>query len=283
MQTQFVTCPHPQGTHRMAYHEWGDTQNPKVLVCVHGLTRNGRDFDEIAEKLSVHYRVLCPDVVGRGDSEWLTQPEHYTYPQYVMDMLCLLQTLEIKQVDWLGTSMGGLIGMFIASLPNSPIQHLILNDIGAFISKSALERIIQYLKIRPAHFDTLEAFETYIRTVHAPFGQLTDAQWRKLTLNSACPDTPSGYQFKYDVAIAKALQIMDKPVEDVDLWAYWQTVICPVLIIHGCHSDLLFTDTIMKMQEIHPQTKVVTIADAGHAPALMIDEQIMLIQNWLLA
>ncbi|EIJ43716.1 putative hydrolase or acyltransferase of alpha/beta superfamily [Beggiatoa alba B18LD] len=282
MQTKFVTCPHPDGAHRLAYHEWGDIDNPNVLVCVHGLTRNGRDFDDIASQLAEHYRVLCPDVAGRGESEWLP-PEHYHYPQYVADMLCLLKTLNIPRVDWLGTSMGGLIGMFVAGIPETPIQRLILNDIGAFIPKEALERIVQYLQIRPTHFDTLDAFETYIRAVHAPFGQLTAQQWRKLTENSACPDTPTGYRFCYDANIIQALHPADKPIEAVELWEYWQKITCPVLIIHGQQSDLLSVETIQKMQEIHPQTEVYTIADAGHAPALMNTEQIQLIQDWLLA
>ena len=166
---RFVQCLDSRGLHRMAYHEWGDAANPKVLVCVHGLTRQGRDFDVLAQALADDYRVICPDVVGRGESDWLADPMGYAIPYYVADMVTLLARLDAQEVHWVGTSMGGLIGLGVASLAGSPVSRLVLNDVGPAIEPSSLQRIGQYLG-QPAHWATLDeaAFRDLIRAAALP-------------------------------------------------------------------------------------------------------------------
>ena len=178
-----VCCVSPAGLHAMAYREWGAPDNPRVLICVHGLARNGRDFDDLARALAADYRVVCPDVVGRGRSDWLRDPLAYGIPQYVADMMVLIARLDVDSVAWLGTSMGGLIGMALASLEHSPVSRLLLNDVGPVLSSESIRRIGDYIGRAPA-FDTLDDAERYIRLVSAPFGALSDVQWRQLTESS---------------------------------------------------------------------------------------------------
>ena len=180
MQHRKVLCVGAHGLHRMAYTEWGARDNPRVLLCVHGLTRNGRDFDNLARSMASEYRVICPDVVGRGVSDWLLVKTDYGFPQYVNDMITLLARLDVEEVHWVGTSMGGLIAMIIAALPGTPISRLVLNDVGPVITVEAIERIAEYVGNAPV-FPDLDAAEAYIRAISAPFGPLTDAQWRHLT------------------------------------------------------------------------------------------------------
>ncbi len=175
----FVQCISPAGLHRMAYHEWGEPTNPRVLMCVHGLTRTGRDFDTVAAALCGEYRVVCPDVVGRGRSDWLADPRRYVVPQYVSDMVTLIARLNVEQLDWFGTSMGGLIGMGLAGLPKSPVRKLLLNDVGPRIAASAVERIGAYLGL-PVRFKTFEEGLAYLQTISASFGRHTPEQWREL-------------------------------------------------------------------------------------------------------
>lgn len=181
-----VQCASPSGLHRMAYTEWGDPANPQVLVCVHGLSRNGRDFDDLARAMTDSHRVVCPDIVGRGRSDWLRDPSGYGVPQYVTDMMVLIARLDVETVQWLGTSMGGLIGMVLASLPGTPVSRLLLNDVGPAISSESIRRIGEYIGRAP-RFAGLEEAERYIRAVSAPFGALSDTQWRALTESSVRP------------------------------------------------------------------------------------------------
>ena len=174
---RFVRCASPKGLHRIAYLEWGDPDNERVLVCVHGLTRCARDFDKLAAALSEHYRIVCPDVAGRGDSEWLLDPMLYQLPQYVGDMVTLIARLDVEDVDWLGTSMGGLIGMALAVQSGTPVRKLVINDAGPVVSKASLERIATYVGMAPV-FPDMVAAEQYVRKVCATFGQHTDAEWR---------------------------------------------------------------------------------------------------------
>src|ERR671918_2843433 len=150
-----VLCASPAGLHRMAYREWGDPRNREVLVCVHGLTRSARDFDEIARALCAQFRVVCPDVAGRGDSDRLADPKLYTWPQYVADMVTLIARLDAESVNWLGTSLGGLVGMALAAQAGTPVKKLVLNDAGPLVSKVALERIGSYVGKTPV-FASLE-------------------------------------------------------------------------------------------------------------------------------
>ncbi|HLI11823.1 MAG TPA: alpha/beta hydrolase [Alphaproteobacteria bacterium] len=268
------------GFHRIAYVEWGEPSNRRTLVCVHGLTRNGRDFDTLAAAMADAYRVACPDVVGRGRSEWLADKTGYDMPQYCADLNALLARLDGDSVDWLGTSMGGLIGMALAALPGAPIRRLILNDIGPFIPKSALERIALFVGKDP-QFPDLAAAESYMREVSAPFGRLSDRQWHHLTIHAVKQVADGGWRLRYDPAIGDAFR--QSEIKDVDLWALWDRISCPVLVLRGRNSDLLLPETTAEMARRGPKSRCVEFPDCGHAPALMAPEQIAVVREFLLS
>ena len=280
MSSGSVACPGRDGFHRMAYTAWGDGEAASNLLCVHGLTRNGRDFDALAAELSKSRRVVCPDVVGRGGSDWLPDPGQYQTPQYVADMAVLIARMDVRWVDWIGTSMGGLIGMALAAMPKSPVRRLVLNDVGPFVPKAALRRIAGYCGKAPP-FDDLDAAEAYLRDVHAPFGKLTDDQWRHLAAHGV-READGGLALAYDPGIAQPLAAPDA-LADIDLWPVWDAIRCPVLVLRGESSDLLSEATAAEMAARGPQATVVEIAGCGHAPALMDEEQIAVIEDWLTA
>jgi len=266
------------GFHRVAYVEWGMEGNPRVCICVHGLTRNGRDFNELAGALQSDWRVLCPDIVGRGDSDRLAEPLGYGYPQYLQDMNALIARAGAARVDWVGTSMGGLIGMMLAAQPNSPIRRLVINDIGAFIPKAGLERIAGYVGKDP-RFASLAEAEAALRRTANTFGLKTDDEWRRFTERSVRPVGGGEYGLAYDPGIAKAFS--GKPQADIDLWAVWDKVRCPVLVLRGAESDLLTAATAEEMKHRGPGCTVIEIPDCGHAPALMTQAQIGPVRAWL--
>jgi len=245
-----VLCSGPHGLHNTAYTEWGDAKNPRVLVCVHGLTRNGRDFDDLARALADEYRVVCPDVVGRGRSDWLADKADYGFPVYVADMLTLIARLDVEQVHWVGTSMGGIIGMLLASQAGSPITRLVLNDVGPVITAASLRRIGQYVGRAP-RFADVTAAEAYIREVGAPFGALTDAQWRHLTEYSVrrMDDAEGGYAMIYDPGLGEVFRLNPVPV-DIDLWPVYEAIRCPTLALRGAESDLVLPETVARMRSM---------------------------------
>lgn len=275
-----VQCAGPHGLHRMAYTEWGDPRNPRVAICVHGLTRQGRDFDFLARSLSAHYRVVCPDVVGRGRSDWHALKDDYQLPNYVADMVTLIARLDVEQVHWVGTSMGGLIGMILASLPRTPISRLVLNDVGPVVTVESLRRLQTYVGKAPPFADVDEA-ETYVRTVSAPFGPLTDAQWRHLTEHEIRPRAGGGVELNYDPGIAEPFR-KTPLIADVDLWAIYDAISCPTMAMRGELSDLLTRETWAEMGKRGPHARTVEIAGVGHAPALMDAAQIDIVQKFLL-
>lgn len=268
----------PSGFHRVAFADWGDPDGRKATICVHGLTRTGRDFDVLAAELSKSTHVVCPDVPGRGASDWLENPKEYIYPTYLGDMAGLISHIGAERVTWIGTSMGGLIGMMLAAMPGSPIRKLIINDIGPFIPKEALNRIGDYVGAAPS-FPDIAGIEAYLREVHAPFGDLSDEQWLHLATTSSERNGEGGYRLHYDPAIADAF--ISGPVEDVDLWSVWDRIACPTLVLRGANSDLLMADTAQEMTQRGPKAELVTIDECGHAPALMADDQIKIIMDWL--
>lgn len=274
-----VRCYSKSGMHRMSCVEWGEPANPRVLVCVHGLTRNGRDFDDLAMALSAHYRVICPDIVGRGQSDWLVDKLGYNIPQYATDILVMLRELGVKEVDWVGTSMGGLIGMGIASQPKSPIRRMVLNDVGPVITAVSLKRIGEYVGRAP-DFPSLEAAEMFIRGVSADFGNLSDAQWRHLTEHSVKQEG-GVWKLRYDPGIGDAFRVA--PEADVTIWPIYDMIKCPTLVIRGANSDLLRPETVEEMESRGPHAKAVEIPDVGHAPMLMEPAQIDIVRQFLLA
>lgn len=276
-----VQCVSPRGLHRMAYLEWGDPRNPDVLVCVHGLTRCARDFDDLARALAGRYRVVCPDVVGRGDSDWLQDPMLYGLPQYVADMVTLIARLDVPAVHWIGTSMGGLIGMALAAQKGTPIGRLVINDAGPVIARGALERIGTYVGQAPV-FASVDQAEQYVRAVSAPFGPHGDAQWRFLTEIVLRKNEDGSFRMHYDPAIAEPFR-RQMPEGDLELWPLWDAVRCPTLVLRGERSDLLSRETCRAMSERGPKAKVVEIPGIGHAPTLMFEEQIAPVREFLLA
>ena len=276
-----VQCASPSGLHRMAYTEWGARDNPRVLVCVHGLTRNARDFDALARAMASHYRVICPDVVGRGQSSRLRNPAGYGIPQYVGDMVTLIARLGVDSVHWVGTSMGGLIGMALASLEGTPIQKLLLNDVGPLITVDALQRIATYVGADPtwASFDEALA---YIKLISAPFGNLDEGQWRHLTEHSIAQRSDGRWGFRYDPLIAAPFKAAFAD-QDVDLWPLYEQIKCPTLVLRGADSDLLSRETWEAMGSRGPRAKLAEIPGVGHAPMFMNDEQISIARDFLLS
>ncbi|MBI2296719.1 MAG: alpha/beta hydrolase [Betaproteobacteria bacterium] len=302
MREHHVLCLSTKGFHRMHYVEWGDPACESVVICVHGLTRNGRDFDFLAQALLPEFRVVCPDVVGRGKSDWLYAKEEYGYPQYCADMTALIARVtarpdsgrllgrlarwlgrisgKAKRICWVGTSMGGIIGMLLASRPNSPIVKLVLNDVGTVVPKAALERIATYVGKDP-RFKTFEELEGYVRMVSAPFGPLTDEQWRHLTLHGAKQHEDGSWGMCYDPDIA--LPFRKGPLADVDLWQFWDAVACPTLLLRGAQSDLLLKDIAAQMTQRGPKPRLIEFEGVGHAPMLMAADQIKVVRDFLLA
>lgn len=281
---KMVQCLSPAGLHPMAYQTWGDEKNPRVLICVHGVTRVSDDFDCLAESLSEHYRVICPDVVGRGRSGWLRDPRHYLVPQYVSDMVTLIARLDVAQVDWVGTSMGGLIGMGLAALPDSPVRKMVLNDIGPNLNFPALLRIGEYIA-QDVRFENFEQGRDYIRTVSAPFGPHSDAEWDKLARDVLREDLDGQWRRHYDPAIAKGFEGLTEEGTkrgEAALWAAYDAVRAPVLLVRGSESDLLTPDCAQEMTQRGPRAQRVDLPGVGHAPTFMHDDQISLVRNFLL-
>ena len=275
-----VQCASAKGLHRIAYLEWGDPRNRDVAICVHGLTRTARDFDALAASLSSTFRVVCPDLAGRGESDRLADPMLYGVPQYVADMVTLIARLDVEAVSWVGTSLGGLVGMALAAQPASPVARLVLNDSGPLVSKASLERIAGYLGKAPP-FETMEDAERYIRAISAPFGPHSDAQWRFLTEVWARRNPDGTWRAHYDPRIAEPYRAA-LPDRDMDLWPLYDAMRCPTLVLRGELSDLLSRDTTRAMMARGPKAKVVEIRGVGHAPTLLQEDQIAVVKNFLM-
>lgn len=289
----------------MAYWEWGDPDNPRVLVCVHGLTRNGRDFDHLARRLSGDYRVVCPDVVGRGQSDWLVNPLYYSIAQYASDMMTLLARLRAASLSWVGTSMGGLIGLGLAgalevarqtrSLQNHAgallpatqqirIDRMVLNDVGPHLQRPALDRISQSVGT-PAIFNSFEDAVAATKINNAAYGTHSEQHWRELAEHAYVRQGDHWIK-RYDLNIALTLAAQSTPeafeAGEKLLWHAYEGLDCPILVLRGADSDLLSADTVQAMRERNPRTEDVVFAGAGHAPTLMVPEQIEPVADFLL-
>lgn len=311
----------PGGFHRIAYLDWGKHSAERVVVCVHGLSRNSHDFDYLARDLARDCRVVCPDVVGRGDSEWLADKSDYSFSTYLSDAAALIARITApappvhigvlrgvlrdtvrggdastgpSQIDWVGTSMGGLIGMLLAAKRGSPIRRLVLNDVGAFIPWSALYRLKGYVA-GGGSFRSVAAVEAYLRAACAPFGPLSDDQWRHLAEHSAAPggDGPDAalYHLRYDPAIGDTRRVSAPDPEfplgpnflaGIDLWKTWTDIRCETLVLRGAESDVLSHETLMQMRALRPGVEVLELPGIGHAPALMSYDQIAAVREFLL-
>ncbi|RYF02029.1 MAG: alpha/beta hydrolase [Comamonadaceae bacterium] len=281
--------------HRMAYWEWnatGDAAHPHVIVCVHGLSRQGRDFDVLARRLSQHARVVCPDVVGRGQSDWLADAQGYQIPVYAADMLALLAQVHgqgaISTLDWVGTSMGGLIGMAVCGQPGlplpAPVRRLVLNDVGPAIEWQALERIGTYLG-RSARFESQQQAADALWLISQSFGPHTAAEWLTLSQAMVRPAADGGWVLHYDPAIAAPFRAMTQDAAragEALLWQLYDAIQARVLLLRGAQSDLLSPDTAIAMGRRGPMAKLVEFAHVGHAPTLVAADQVAVVEQFLL-
>ena len=273
----------PAGFHELAFADWGPLEDKRPIICVHGLTRQGRDFDYLAKRLVDRgRRVICPDLPGRGRSGWLANPDDYTLPQYCADMNALIACLRVREVDWVGTSLGGLIGIIMAGFSGSIVRKLVVNDIGPFVSSTGLHRIGQYIGTMPSTFATIDQAEKYFRTVLAPYGSLADEHWRHLARHSVrMDDKRQGYAMLCDPAIAKAFR--SPWFQPLNLWKYWEAIKVPMLVLHGAKSDLLSADLTLEMRKRNPMANIFRFDECGHVPPLMEPRQINVAMEFLSA
>lgn len=270
------------GHHRIAYAEWGDPNASKVAICVHGLTRQGRDFDALAVALAERgYRVLCPDLPGRGRSDWLADKSAYDLQQYVADMVMVLARAAARgeEVDWIGTSLGGLVGIVMASMDGAPLRRMVVNDVGPLLPSRALLRLGQYLWSMPKSFANFHAAEAYFREILAPYGSLGDSEWFHLTTHSIARGEDGRFRLLIDPGIGRVFQ--NVMYYSVNMWRQWDQVRCPVLVLRGQHSDLLTPEIAGEMARRGPATRMIEFPSCGHAPALMDHRQIGAVVNWL--
>ena len=283
-----VQCSSPAGLHRIAYKEWGDPDNARVLVCVHGVTRVADDFDALARDLCDEYRVVCPDVAGRGRSDRLANPQLYALPQYIADMVPLVARVTAKgedKVHWFGTSMGGLIGMVLASLPGSPITRLLLNDIGPTLDGTALQRIADYIG-QDLRFPDYATGARFVREVSASFGPHTDEQWDKLAGDVLRRQENGEWVRHYDLALAqpfKKMGVERAKQDEAALWRAWDAIACATLLVRGELSDLLSHATALEMTTRGPKPRLVELAGVGHAPTFVHADQIAIAREFLTA
>lgn len=275
-----VAFPVDGALKHMAVHEWGDAKNSRFVVCVHGLSRNGRDFDVLADALSSDYRVLCPDVPGRGESDWFASADHYTIPHYVQAMNAMLNEFGVQTYDCVSTSMGGLIGMVMAASPGSKMRRFVINDIGPVIERASLDRIAGYVGKTPLFPNYMALFEA-IQPINAPFGPLTDEQKHHMVKTSVQERPDGQWEFKTDPKIGDAFRAgLKQPA--ADMWPLWDAIKQPLLILRGVNSDLLSAATLEKMVAMHPEAQAITIADTGHAPMIMDEPTINSVKQFLL-
>ncbi len=277
MQT-IQSCYRKGESHQLAYTEWGDPDNPRLLFCAHGLSRNSRDFDFLAAAMADRYHVVCPDYPGRGRSESLLRHEDYENLNYLIDSQNLLRYLDKESVDWVGTSMGGIVGMLMASEENTPIRSLVLNDVGCHIPKSALLEIARYLRSEPL-FENKAQARHYFESTYVGFGPLSPEHIDHLTLHGIWPLETGGYRLSCDPAIIH--RFVNSDIEDVDLSSWWDRIRIPVLAIRGAHSKLLSAEGINAMAQSRDSISKVEFPRCAHAPSLMLPEHIQTIRHWL--
>jgi pimeloyl-ACP methyl ester carboxylesterase len=298
----------PHGFHRISYTDWGNAANPHVVLCVHGLTRNARDFDDLAQALKPRCRVVCMDVAGRGRSDWLEHKDDYTFRQYQADAAALIaRATDLRgravlprwarsargdvdgKVDWIGTSMGGLIGMLLAAQTGAPIRRLVLNDVGPFIPWPALIRLKGNFA-NQTRFSSLQEVESALRVACVQWGPITDEQWRRLARHSAQPLEDGIWQMACDPAVGVATawgwnpdaKLGNRNLRGLELWSVWEAIRCPTLVLRGADSEVLDRDTVERMRSSGPPVEVVELTGIGHAPSLMTADQIDIVRQFLL-
>ncbi len=266
------------GFHELHYTDWGRRSHRRVIVCAHGYSGNARDFDHLARELSGDARVICIDVAGRGESAWLASPVGYHFGQFIADIHSLLAHLELKEVEWIGTSMGGLLGMLLASQPSSPVTRLMMNDVGAFLPMEALQAIARNLEA-PDSFATLDAVEAHMRHTHREWGELTDEQWRHFAVHGSRAAN-GAFRLHFDPQIARVARPMPF-TPGLFFWDAWYRVRCPVLLLRGEHSQVFPESVANTMLDAKPAARLVEISGCGHVPALMSQDQVRVVRDFL--
>ncbi|HEY2627838.1 MAG TPA: alpha/beta hydrolase [Usitatibacter sp.] len=262
----------------MHYTDWGKRSRTRAIICAHGYSGNARDFDALAAALAPDVRVICIDVAGRGDSEWLASPFRYHFPQFIADINALIAHLGLREVDWVGTSMGGLLGLMLAAQPASPVRRLVMNDIGAYVPLDALQAIARNLD-GPTRFASLEEVETHLRHTHREWGEITDEQWKALAVHGSRPDG-DGLRLAYDPQIASVMRTLPFAT-GLMFWSSWARVKCPVLLLRGEHSRIFPESVAASMLDAKGSAQFVQIPDCGHAPSLMAESQVALLREYL--
>jgi pimeloyl-ACP methyl ester carboxylesterase len=268
------------GLHELHYTEWGKRSGSDAIVCVHGYSGNARDFDDLARAMSQDARVICVDVAGRGESAWLRSPLEYHFGQFLADIDALLSRLRVKRVDWIGTSMGGLLGMVAAGQRGTRIRRLVMNDVGAFLPMDALQHIARNLRA-PARFATIREVEAHMRHTHREWGELTVAQWRHIAFHGS-RRIDDHYRLHYDPQITRLVEPMPF-APGLFFWDAWYKVKCPVLLVRGERSEVFPRDVAETMLEVKPEARLVEFAGCGHAPSLMQPDQIAAVSGFLSA
>ena len=292
----FVQCPDTQGTHRMAYWSWGNPAASHVMFCVHGLTRQGRDFDVLAQALVnaaqsaqlPDLRVICPDVVGRGQSDWLKEPMGYQFGQYAADMAVLIQALNVQhaitRLDWVGTSMGGVVGMLLAAQNKPvPIRHLVLNDIGPVVSWPSILNMKNYVG-QVGQFKSVQEAANALREISKGFGPHTPEVWLALSRHMVRPLDDGSYSLHYDPAIGVPVRAVTQEqalAGEATLWQVYDLIQCKTLLIHGVESELLSAEAVLEMSQRGPRVQVASIQGVGHAPTLVHEDQIDIVRQFL--
>lgn len=281
MEQKFFLGLNSSGFYKIAYTQFGSNEAKFTIICVHGLTRNSRDFDFLAEHLSAKARVICPDLPGRGKSEWFTDLKHYNQTQYLTDLTALIASLNTHNIIWIGTSLGGILGLYLATQLYTPIKALILNDVGVYIPATGLQAIANYTKNNRITFVDLKEAESYMRTTYKAFGSLTDAQWQHLTYHGVTKQDNNLFKLAYDPRITDTLH--NNKIEDINLWPLWEHIKCPVLVLRGEKSCILSKETTDQMSKVNSKATIVELPECGHPPMLMSIEQINIISDWLYA
>ncbi len=276
-RTRSVRGLSAHGFHRVVYYEWGEQDNSNVVICVHGIGRNGRDFDVLGEALADTHRVLAPDMPGRGASEWLRDPMDYVAPTYLTTLTALIAASGAAQVGWIGTSMGALLGIMAAAMPGTPVARLVVNDAGPVLESAALARIGQYFGTDPT-FATYDEFKAYVRQISAPFGPLSDEQWDHVARTNSRQRSDGSWGVGYDPAIAVPFRAHPAPA---NLWPLWDAIACPTLVLRGAESDLLSHATAREMTVRGPRARLVEFAGIGHAPMLLARDQVDIVVDFL--
>lgn len=264
--------------HKISYLEFGDPNNNNVIICAHGLTRNAHDFDKLAKALTHSFRVIAINYPGRGDSDYFDNKWHYNYHVYTKDTLLFLKKLSIKNPIWLGTSMGGLIGMILASKYQKIFKGMILNDIGPHMPISTISRIEKYAR-QTILFDNLNDAKKHLKMIYSQFGINTEEDWDYITKHSFILNKSGKYQMNYDSSVVNGVKTNSKS-KDINIWSIWHKILCPLLVIHGAKSDILLQSTIDKMKKTK-NFDLYTVNEAGHAPALLGLDQIEAVNKWL--